>query len=385
MNPSIRQTRMNGARRTRLSRALIGAMFGATLMFATASAHAARECEYPHYVPAEGACARLPGAELFYYDTGATRQGRGDTVIFVHAASGNADAFRYNLQAFSAAGYRAIAYDRKNVGRSSNTLRDAELGRPVGSTVNDLEELTAFLGIDRFHLVGVAAGAQVALQFAAKHPDRVTRLVLAATLGPQGIAQQEPEMAALQANIALPFEQLCPMTIANPPPAPLRLISGTSAPTVTLPAVTIEHRELGTWFRATDREGVDAFLAIGDNARHRSFDGCRLINIGANQPGMATTDPLNPNTFAKLGSLITMRTLLLAGTGDVYYSPPAHMQLWGSHIPDAQYVQLDTGHAPQFENPAAFNAAVIHFLKTGTHGGHRSGQRVERPKKHPRH
>ncbi|MCB2001645.1 MAG: alpha/beta hydrolase [Rhodoferax sp.] len=365
----------------RVPKRLYGALFGAAMLLATASAHAARECEHPHYVPAEGACARLSGADLFYYDTGASRRGRGEAVIFVHAASGNADAFKYNLQAFSAAGYRAIAYDRKNVGRSSNTLRDAELGRPVGTTVQDLEELTAYLGLDRFHLVGVAAGAQVALQYAAKNPHKVSSMVLAATLGPQGLAQQEPEMAALQAHIALPFEQLCPMTIANPPPAPLRLISGTSAATVDLPAVTIEHRELGTWFRATDRDGVSEFLAIGDNARHRTFDGCRLINIGANQPGMASTDPLNPNTFAKLGSLITMRTLLLAGTGDVYYSPPAHMQLWGSYIPDAAYVQLDTGHAPQFENPEAFNTTVIRFLKHGPHGA----SRIVRPSKHKRH
>ena len=56
----------------------------------------------------------------------------------MHAASGNADAFKHNLGPFQAAGYRAIAYDRKNVARSSNTLRDDALGRPRGVTVQDL-------------------------------------------------------------------------------------------------------------------------------------------------------------------------------------------------------------------------------------------------------
>jgi pimeloyl-ACP methyl ester carboxylesterase len=56
---------------------------------------------------------------------------------------------------------------------------------------------------------------------------------------------------------------------------------------------------------------------------------------------------------------------LLAGTGDLFYSPPVHMKLWGSHIADAQYVQLDTGHAPQFEDPVRFNAAVLRFLSGG--------------------
>jgi pimeloyl-ACP methyl ester carboxylesterase len=367
--------------RTHVQRKLVGAVLGAMLLLSATSALAARECEDANYVPAQGACAHLPGADLFYYDTGVNRRGHGDTVILVHAASGNADAFKYNLQAFAAAGYRAIAYDRKNVGRSSNTLRDAELGRSPGSTVQDLEQLIDHLGLGRVHLVGVAAGAQMVLQYAARYPAKVSSVVLAATLGPQGIAQQEPELAALQANISRPFEQLCPMTIANPPPAPLRLISTTTAATVNLPAITVEHRELGTWFRATNRAGVDDFLAINANGRHSNFDGCRSTNIGPNQPSMSSSDPLNPNTFAKLSSLITMRTLLLAGTGDVYYAPPAHMKLWGSYIQNAEYVQLDTGHAPQFESPEEFNTAVIRFMNKGAHGGHRGGRNFDKPSK----
>ena len=270
------------------------------------------------------------------------------------------------------------------MGRSSNTLRDAELGRTGGTTVQDLDDLASHLGAGRFHLVGVAAGAQVVLQYAAKYPAKVSSIVLAATLGPQGLASNEPAMAALQSDIALPFETMCPMTIANPPPAPLRLVSTTSAASVDIPEVTIEHRELGSWFRATDRAGVADFLAIGSNARHRTFDGCRLTNIGANQPALAASDPSNPNTFAKIESLITMPTLLLAGTGDLFYSPPVHMQLWGSYIPNAEYVQLDTGHAPQFEDPDAFNTAVIRFLSDRRHaggrGGRHGGRHVERPK-----
>jgi pimeloyl-ACP methyl ester carboxylesterase len=336
------------------------------LLVASLPAQAARECENPAYVPAQGSCARLPNAELFYYDTGPASHGRGETVIFLHAASGNADAFKHNLEAFRAAGYRAIAYDRKNVGRSSNTLRDDALNRSRGVTVQDVDDLANHLGIGRFHLVGIAAGAQVAMQYvAAQNPGRVLSLVLAATLGPQGLATNEPELAALQSNISLPFEVFCPMVIDNPPPAPLRLVSGTSAPRVTVPEVRLEHRELGTWFRAYDRSGVDDYSGIGANARHSSFDGCRSTAIGANQPGIPASSAHNPNTFAKISTLIGVRTLLLAGTGDVFYSPPAHMKLWGSYIADVQYTQLDTGHAPQFEDPKGFNAALMRFFVGG--------------------
>lgn len=336
----------------------------AALLACGSPARAARECERPDHAPAVGACARLAAAELFHYDLRPDGAASAEAVIFLHAASGNADAFRFNLEAFRTAGYRAVAYDRRNVGRSSNTRRDDELGRSRGSTVRDLDDLVERLGIDRFHLVGVAAGAQVALQYAAagSRRDRVQSLVLAATLGPPGLAENEPTLAELQRNIALPFEVFCPMAIAGPPPAPLRLVN---AATAEIPEVRAEHRELGTRFRATDRAGVEAFNRIADDARHRTFDGCRSANVGANQPGLAAADPRNPDTFAKVASLVTQRTLLLAGTGDVFFSPPVQMRLWGSYLRDAQYVQLDTGHAPQFEDPAGFNAAVLRFIAGG--------------------
>lgn len=348
------------------SAAIRAALGLAAILAAAMPAHAARECEDPSYVPAQGKCARLGSAELFYYDTGPVSQGRGEAVILLHAASGNADAFKHNLAALHAAGYRAIAYDRKNVGRSSNTQRDDTLGRSRGTTVQDLEDLANHVGVGRFHLIGVAAGAQVVSQYvAAQNPGRVLSVVLAATLGPPGLAANEPELAALQANISLPFEIFCPMAIANPPPAPLRLSAATNAPTVNIPQVTNEHRELGTWFRANDRAGVADFLAISANARHSTSDGCRSTNVGANQPGVPASSAHNPNTFGKISTLLGVRTLLLAGTGDVFYSPPAHMKLWGSYIPDVQYTQLDTGHAPQFEDPKGFNAALLRFLAGG--------------------
>jgi proline iminopeptidase len=47
--------------------------------------------------------------------------------------------------------------------------------------VSDLEELREGLGIDRFDLLGHSHGGFVAVQYAATHPERVRRLVLAAT------------------------------------------------------------------------------------------------------------------------------------------------------------------------------------------------------------
>jgi pimeloyl-ACP methyl ester carboxylesterase len=324
---------------------------------------AARECEDPNYAPAVGACARLPTADLYYRDTG-PRNHRGHrdshkgTVIFTHAGTGNADAFEFQLEAFARAGYRAIAYDRKNVGRSSNTLRDAALGRAVGTTVGDLDALATYLGVKRFHLVGVAAGGQVAIQYAAWNPSRLLSMVLAATLGPPGLGTNEPEIAQFTANIQMPFEVFCPGPVPSGAPRTI------SPATTNIPQVRAEHRELGASFRGRNRAGVDFYHHVEENARHRTFDGCRFTNIGANQPGLAATDPLNPNTYARLEQ-IDVRTLVLAGGGDIL-SPPYGMRLWGSHLPDAQWTMVtDAGHAVQIEAPAIFNERVLRFLRGG--------------------
>ena len=238
---------------------------------------AARECEDPNYVPQVGACAHLATADLYYRDTGPVKRNKLEAVIFTHAGSGNADAFEYQLEAFAKGGYRAIAYDRKNVGRSSNTLKDVALGRSIGTTVQDLDSLATFLGINKFHIVGVAAGGQLALQYAATNPGRVLSLVLAATLGPPGLAANEPTLAALQSNIALPFEVFCAGPVPSPLTPPFRVVN---AATANIPEVRPEHRELGTTFRALNRPGVDLFQGIEANSRHRTFDGCRFTNIG---------------------------------------------------------------------------------------------------------
>ena len=60
----------------------------------------------------------LPGVHLWYNDTGGT----GTPVVFMHAASGTCESWVYQIPVFTAAGYRCIAYDRRNWGRSRPDL-----------------------------------------------------------------------------------------------------------------------------------------------------------------------------------------------------------------------------------------------------------------------
>jgi pimeloyl-ACP methyl ester carboxylesterase/DNA-binding CsgD family transcriptional regulator len=72
-------------------------------------------------------------------------------------------------------GHTYIRYDQRGCGLSDRNVADYSLQAWVG----DLEAVVDALGLRRFPLFGMSQGAAVAIAYAAKHPERVTQLVLA--------------------------------------------------------------------------------------------------------------------------------------------------------------------------------------------------------------
>ena len=126
-------------------------------------------------MPAREAHADLPGVRIWYTDTG----GSGVPVVLLHANTGSSRVWDYQTPAFTARGYRVIAYDRRGFGRS---IIDPAGVQP-GTGADDLLALVNHLGVDRFHLVGTAGGAFVALDFALSFPQRLRSLVVANSIG----------------------------------------------------------------------------------------------------------------------------------------------------------------------------------------------------------
>jgi len=69
--------------------------------------------------PVAGAYADIPGARIYYTDTG----GSGTAVVFMHAGTGSSLVWEYQRPAFIGAGYRFIAYDRLGYGRSESRAK----------------------------------------------------------------------------------------------------------------------------------------------------------------------------------------------------------------------------------------------------------------------
>lgn len=254
--------------------------------------------------------APLPGVRLWFTDTG----GSGEPIVLMHAITGTSESWAPQIDAFARAGYRVIAFDRRGWGRSQT---DPTSGPQPGHAADDLHALADHLALARFHLVGVAGGGFVALDYAAAHPERLLSLVVAASTG----SVSDKEIQDVIARIEIPG---------------IRSLRG-------------HFREVGASYRGTNPEGTKRWLEIEEHAR---------------QAGAPTQPLRSPNTYAKLATIST-RTLAVAADADLL-APPALMKLWARHVSGAQWTTVpDAGHAVAWEQPAIFNEIVLKFLKRG--------------------
>jgi pimeloyl-ACP methyl ester carboxylesterase len=101
-----------------------------------------------------------------------------------------------------AGAHELIRYDARGMGLSD---RNVEISFEAG--VSDLESVVDALGLKRFALLGMSQGAAVSIAYAARHPDRVTRLVLAGGYARGSLVARPERAAAVEAMATLVAEQ----------------------------------------------------------------------------------------------------------------------------------------------------------------------------------
>lgn len=109
--------------------------------------------------------------------------GRGSPIVLVHGLPSNAYDWDQLPKQLAASGHRVIAYDRIGYGYSSRAS-----GAPgqytLESNAADLGALLDALGLQSVTLVGWSYGGGVVQEYAHRHPERVSRLVLLSAVGP---------------------------------------------------------------------------------------------------------------------------------------------------------------------------------------------------------
>ena len=263
----------------------------------------------PEQVPAKEGMAELPGTRLGYWDTG----GDGEPIVLLHPASGSALVWLYQQPVFAKAGYRVIAYSRRNYYNS-----DLAPENNPGTASDDLQNLVEFLRLDKIHLVSSAAGGSVAADYALSHPERLLSL----TVSSNNLAAANGYIAATAAQIRTKEWDDLPRWF----------------------------RELGPSYRATNPAGVAKWTELNHISETGKGARQKLVNIV---------------TPAKLETL-RARTLLMTGGADMF-TPPSIMRMIATHVPDNEVVIVpECGHSPYWEQPEFFNRIVLGFIAKHT-------------------
>lgn len=231
---------------------------------------------------------------------------------------------------------RLILADPRGTGESA-TPADPGTYR-CDRLVGDVEALREHLGLDRMDLLAHSAGANLAVLYAARHPHRVSRLLLITpstrAVGLDPSSETRLETARLRAG-----EPWFPAGFA-----------------------ALQEIQAGN---STDENwtAVDPFLfgRWDDEARamQEFTDSRRNPEAAAAFGGPGAFDP--EATRAALAGL-GVPVLLLAGQVDLNTPPPA-ATAYAELFPRAELVVLPgVGHWPWLDDTAAFVAAVTAFL-----------------------
>lgn len=246
--------------------------------------------------------------------------GEGPPVLFVHGFPLDHQMWQGQLSGL-AGSHRLIAPDLRGFGKSSATPGAVSMAQYA----DDLAALLDALDIrEPVTFCGLSMGGYIAWQFAQKHRNRLARLVLCDT---RAVADSEEAAGGRRKNAE---------KVLNEGPA---FLAEAMLPKLFAP-------------------GSHAYLASAVEQTKQIILQTSREGISAALLGMAE----RPDVSDRLASL-DLPALVVCGEQDAI-APPAEMRQIALAMPNATYVEIPAaGHMAPLEQPAAFNAALLHFLK----------------------
>jgi pimeloyl-ACP methyl ester carboxylesterase len=260
----------------------------------------------PPFKPHAEGLATLPHTRLWYQDSGGT----GEAVVLLHAWTGSYASWIYQQAPLAAAGYRVIAYSMRGHYKSDPIDPQAP-----GNATDDLRALLEHLGIDRAHIVGTAGGALPVLDFGLTYPARTRSLTLSSSI-----------MGISDADVLATGARMFPKGVYG---------------------VSHAFSELGPSYRAGNPEGVAAWEALEKVAWQ----------------GGAVRQPTGAAVTLARMKTIRVPVMLITGDADLMM-PPSRMRGIAAQVPGCETVFVaEAGHSLHWEQPEAFNKALIEFLR----------------------
>lgn len=245
------------------------------------------------------------------------QRGHGPALVFLHGVGGGAESWDAQLAAFGAT-HRAMAWDMPGYGGSDDL---AESG--FDGWVAALADWLDAAGVTQCTLVGHSIGGMIAQLFAARHPARVTRLVLSATSAAFGNPDGDFQRAFLQSRLA-------PLDAGRG----MADLAAEFVPSLVGPAASEAAR--------------DAAVATMSRVRAGTYRAAMTALVGfdarAELPGVAAP------------------AVLIAGENDPA-APLRAMERLAERLPDARLIRMPgMGHLGNIEQPDAYNRVLREVL-----------------------
>ena len=268
----------------------------------------------------------MPHVTVDGLDFWADVEGKGPPVVLLHGFTGSRTTW-YDLVALAAKEFTTIAIDHIGHGRSASPaeVEPYRMERAVDSLVGVVRQL----GHERAIWVGYSLGGRTALQVTCRHPEAVAALVTEGASA--GLATEAERLARIAAD-----EQLAQMAERD------------------LEAFVDHWASIPLWDSQKQTLSEPQRAALKQQRMAQ-----RAIGLANSLRGMGTgSQAWLGDQLAQIG----VPVLLTAGRLDTKYVQAAEEM--ARAIPDARVRIIEGGgHAAHLEQPEAFNAVVMDFLR----------------------
>ncbi|MGW1163797.1 alpha/beta fold hydrolase [Streptomyces sp. NPDC002519] len=260
-------------------------------------------------------------------------EGTGPPIVFVHGGPGLWDMFGDLAEALSPA-FTTHRWDQRGCGRSP-WPGPYSLER----TLDDLDEVRRHFAHERVILIGHSWGADLALRYALRSPERVARLVY---MSGTGLGRPKDTDWRRMRRVMGPYLDRIDSVLRSAP-SPER------------------DRQLLAWrlsFGFADREA-------GQDLAARLTDPCFTLNQDCEKVLSGETARLTEEQGMAACSALRVPTLVLHGTHDS--QPPAVTDTLVEALPLVRRILIDqAGHYPWLEQPSVTEKALRSFLAEDT-------------------
>jgi pimeloyl-ACP methyl ester carboxylesterase len=271
-------------------------------------------------------------------DIGYKILGKGEPILLFNGASDSMDAWDPSFLRSLSSNHTVIVFDSRGIGNTTTGSKPYSMQL----LANDAAGLLDALNIDRADVFGYSLGGYIAQQFTVSYPEKVNRLILAATTcgGKNGIPAP-PEFVKLQSdivnkslnNISLTAEEIKSLSSASLGSGWIRL----HPESVDIPAniTTFQQLKPGLSQNAMNNQKNAAFAWVATN-------------------WSGACDEL---------AKIAKPTLVITGTDDNLLVPHENSLVIAGKIPGAWLVQIkDASHGVMVQYPEEIGKIVNTFL-----------------------